>query len=172
MDALTKSQQDIVISNHKLIYKVLHKYNLDVEEFYGAAAVGLCKAAKTFKPELGYAFSTYAYKVMANEINKEFRSIDKHQKLNLISGEEVIHVSENGDEITLFETLSSDENIEDTTIDRITADVLLENFKQSDKDIFIRYALGESQVEIARDLGVSRANISRIIQKIRNKVER
>lgn len=56
MDALTKSQQDIVISNHKLIYKVLHKYNLDVEEFYGAAAVGLCKAVKTFNPELRYAF--------------------------------------------------------------------------------------------------------------------
>lgn len=66
---------------------------------------------------------------MANEINMEFRSIDKYQKLNPISEEEIVHISESGDELTLFETLSSNEDIEDTIVDRVTAEALLKNFK-------------------------------------------
>ncbi len=66
-DALSKDQQDLVSDNHNLIYSYANKMNLDINEYYDLLAIGLCKAAKMYDPNRGYAFSTYAYFVMRNE---------------------------------------------------------------------------------------------------------
>jgi RNA polymerase sigma factor (sigma-70 family) len=69
---LTPEQQKLVEDNHSLIYQFLHKLNLDIEEFYGIAAIGLCKAALSYKESWKIKFSTHAYYVMNAEIKNEF----------------------------------------------------------------------------------------------------
>ena len=61
---LTEEQRKFVEDNHNLIYSFAKKNGLDLEEYYGILAIGLCKAALSFDPDRGFLFSTYAYKSM------------------------------------------------------------------------------------------------------------
>ena len=44
---------------------------VDIDDIRQLALFGLYKASQNYKEELGFAFSTYAYRVMQNEILKE-----------------------------------------------------------------------------------------------------
>lgn len=46
---ITEAEKKLVEQNHNLIYAFLQKYHLTIEDYYGLAAIGLCKAAMTFK---------------------------------------------------------------------------------------------------------------------------
>lgn len=70
--ALTPEQQKLVEDNHNLIYHILRKMNLSDDEFYGIAAIGLCKAAMSYGKSNKVVFSTYAHHVMHAEIKNEF----------------------------------------------------------------------------------------------------
>lgn len=48
---MNDEQRKLVENNHNLIYAILHKYNLPIDEYYDVAAIGLCKAAITFDAE-------------------------------------------------------------------------------------------------------------------------
>lgn len=69
---LTLEQQTLVEKNHNLIYAILHKYKLPVDDYYGVAAIGLCNAALAYDPGKG-KFSTFACRVMINELFGEIR---------------------------------------------------------------------------------------------------
>ena len=45
---MTEEQRKLVEDNHNLIYSFLQKYHLTIDEYYGLAAIGLCKAGKTY----------------------------------------------------------------------------------------------------------------------------
>lgn len=57
-----------IIENHNLIYSYAIKHHLDIEEYYGILAIGLVKAVERFDDSYGTNFSTFAYKVMKNEV--------------------------------------------------------------------------------------------------------
>lgn len=68
---LNKEQQKLVSDNHDLIYRFLNVRRLSmdaVEDWYGAAAVGLCKAAYIYDSKSGCDFETLAYIAMNNEL--------------------------------------------------------------------------------------------------------
>ncbi len=69
--ALTPEQQKLVEDNHNLIYHILNKMNLDIEEYYGLAAIGLCQAARNYSNTKA-KFSTYACFIMRAVIHNEF----------------------------------------------------------------------------------------------------
>ena len=45
---MTDYQKQLVTDNHNLIYRFLQKEKLNMEDWYDLAAIGMCKAAKTF----------------------------------------------------------------------------------------------------------------------------
>lgn len=77
-------QVRLVEENHNLIYGFLRKHNLN-EDFYGDAAIGLCKAAMNYDSSTGASFSTYAYKCMFNECGIAIRSEKRQNSLKAIS---------------------------------------------------------------------------------------
>ena len=72
MFAIKNSYEKIVEENHNLIYAFLNKCHLPTNEYYDLAAIGLCKAAKTWDCDR-QKFSTYAYTCMFNEVMGEKR---------------------------------------------------------------------------------------------------
>lgn len=63
-------------SNLGLVHACCHRLSgrgIEYEELYSAGCLGLCKAAKGFKNELGHCFSTYAVPVILGEIRRLFR---------------------------------------------------------------------------------------------------
>lgn len=87
---MTDEQRQFAEDNHDLIYSFLHKYNLPLnamEDYYGLAAIGFCKAVITFDKEQGNTFSTYAYYCMLNQVRWDKRLVKN--KLQLTSYEDI-----------------------------------------------------------------------------------
>lgn len=68
--------------NHNLIYKFLRDRGLSVDEYYGSAAEGICKAAMIYDESKEIKFSVLAYKCMRNmclDLRKEKR---RHKRVS------------------------------------------------------------------------------------------
>ena len=63
---LTEEQKRMVEENHNLIYWYCHKYNLDIEEYYGLFAIELCRAVQLYDPTKS-KITTYIIKAFWNK---------------------------------------------------------------------------------------------------------
>ncbi len=82
MKQLNQTQQKLVEDNHNLIYSFMKKNKLSfdsVEDWYGACAEGLCKAALIFNSDKNIAFSTLAYVCMSNEMKSVLEKKSKEE---------------------------------------------------------------------------------------------
>ena len=75
-----------------LARKLAHKYVRyeEYDELIGVAFLALVKASKQFKPELGNAFSTYAYRAINNSILKHLSKKNKAHGTVQLSGEDIV----------------------------------------------------------------------------------
>ena len=74
---LTEAQRALAEQYHDLIYKVLHNHGWSVDVFYDVAAIGLCTAARLYRPERGTTFVSYAGNVIALTVMTEKRTYAK-----------------------------------------------------------------------------------------------
>lgn len=166
MEALSKKQQEFVEKNHNLIYKAINKYNLNIDDFYGIAAIGLCKAALTFDESKGFKFSTYAMTVIDNAIKQEFKRNEKERKVIIDSLETVILVGENGEELTLGDTIQSP-RFEDASNASVDINRLLKKLTVQELNVILRLLRGMKQSDIAVEIGVSRSRVHLIMKAIK-----
>ena len=70
--ALTPEQRQLAQSYHNIIHRFLHRNGLKmdaVEDWYGVAAIGLCKAAKVSSCNIIIPFPLLAYLYIENEVH-------------------------------------------------------------------------------------------------------
>lgn len=156
---LTPEQQKLVEQNHKLIYFVLHKNNWSVDKFYDVAAIGLCKAALTYEAKSGFEFSTYATRVISNQVLETMR----------------------------YESAKKRNRRKDISLDTIKEDYLQITCEDTERSILLREALnkinelpviqrwvakltvgGYTQTEIAEKLGISITKVGKTLEEVRN----
>ncbi|MNO78094.1 RNA polymerase sigma-E factor precursor [compost metagenome] len=72
----------LVEQNMRLVYYLAHefersfkKYGVDLEDIASMGFIGLIKASRTFKPEKGYQFATYASMCINNEFRMNLRKV-------------------------------------------------------------------------------------------------
>lgn len=85
--------------------------------------------------------------------------------------------NDGGDQIYLLDQLSNDKEDSVDLINKITIEQMLDNLSEKERDIIIkRYFKDKTQIELAEELGVSQAQISRIekgaLLRIRNKAKK
>jgi RNA polymerase sigma factor (sigma-70 family) len=107
---MNTDEEKLILDNMNLAYDIAWKYNkkfnniIPLDELQSLSFLGLTKAAKTFKKELGNNFSTYAYSCITNEILYYYR-----QNINHINN---LSLSEpNNDELTLEDMIASNEDV-------------------------------------------------------------
>ena len=156
--------QKLIEENHKLIYFFLRKHNLDVDEFYGDAAIGLCKAAMEYDESLGYTFSSFAYKCIFNEVGYELRKRKKF-KTNVftVSYESLI----NGEDNIRLEDVLTDGYIAGDAAES-SAFVMWFIGQLSERDLEVLYwrLQGATMREIAETIGFSRQTVVNSIKKM------
>ncbi len=172
--------EELIIENENLIYHTLKKlkmYHL-LDEYYDVGMIGLVKASKNYTEEKG-KFSTYAVACISNEIKQEFRK----QSAGKRKGETISLSKKIYDDITLEETISSEECIEDELIRKEQFEImykLLNDLEDSERELIKKYyGVGEArmtQEEIAKFNKVSQAEVSRkinsIIKKLKEKAQK
>lgn len=161
--------EEIFYNNIKLAYKIANKYFInhknEYEDIKQVALIGLWKAVLTFKNT--NAFSTYAYRVIANEINLFLRKNKKHN--NTYSLQSIVI-----DNIEYQDLLEDDydftiEYEEESEIQyrRKTLEEVKGLMKETDRKIIELLLQGYKQTEIARILNITQPTVCRVKDKIR-----
>ena len=129
-----------------------------------------------YDPSKNISISTYAYTAFSNlnMLQERKKSVKFHRAI--ISLDDVVRVSNGEDEVTLGDAIK-DCNL--TPLEKIEQDELnafLEEKLEEDQTLYKFYVEGKGQYEIAEEMGVSQAQVSRRIKsklkKIRHEGEK
>lgn len=159
LNRLNDRQRQLVADNHNLIYKFLSLRNLDVndiEDWYGVAATGLCKAGIIFDSTRGVRFSSLAFICMENEVRREFRRIYKHEIPDVISLECTV-IGTN--DITLGELIPDSTDYEEMVDFNDAMCRALDEMSDKGRDIVNKIIAGAEKTEVARLFGISRTAV-------------
>ncbi|MDD3853764.1 MAG: sigma-70 family RNA polymerase sigma factor, partial [Syntrophomonadaceae bacterium] len=148
----------------------------DMEDLISIGTIGLIKAIKTFNDERGVRLATYAARCVENEVLMYLRNIKKLKQE--VSIYEPIGYDKEGNEISLIDVLTTDNEIVEIVEARIQEEKIRENMgvlsRREQQVIEMRYGLfsglKETQREIARKLGISRSYVSRIEKRALKKL--
>ena len=163
----------LVERNLRLVAHIVKKYSYpgkDVDDLISIGTVGLIKAIDSFDTSKGIRLATYAARCIENEILMLIRN-NKKTKGDVYL-QDPIGTDKDGNEITLIDVLSSDEDsifkiVENKMQIKNLYDKI--NFVLKDREkiiIQMRYGVPNgsplTQREIALILGISRSYVSRI----------
>ena len=179
-----KNAKDILVEgNLKLVLSILRKYqnkcdNLD--DLFQIGVVGLIKAINNFDLSFGVKFSTYAVLMIEGEIKRYIRDNSsirisrsiKELSYQIISYRENEPIyNDNGDAIYLIDQIE-DKNINDLD-NLLSLREALSKIKDRERIILLsRYIDGMSQSEIAENLNISKAQVSRIENSALNSIKK
>lgn len=166
---MTEQQQKIVEDNHNLIYSFLQKYHLPIEDWYGLAAIGLCKAAMTFKEDVS-SFSTYAYRCMFTAVFSEKRKETQTGTIpeGLIFYYQAEFDTDNdGGGLSFLENIPSKDDVEGDALANVIFEEFDSTLKPRDRTIFKMFREGYKQKEISLAVGCSQAQVSRVGKKLK-----
>ena len=180
---MTKEEAEkIAEGNLGLVYNLANKFAYgrnDHDEIVGVAYMGYVKAINGFDARKGVKFVTFAFRCITNEIlfyiRNEHKETEKLVPMNLL-----ISTDKNGNELELEDVLSDDEqNIEEEFAMQDTLRIMMsviDTYLTPEEQKIIKERFGiqciqKTQSQIAEELDMSQANISKkeknIIQKIK-----
>ena len=173
----------LVERNLRLVAHIVKKYSYpgkDVDDLISIGTVGLIKAIDSFDISKGTRLATYAARCIENEILMLIRNNKKTK--GEVYLQDPIGTDKEGNEISLMDVLSSDE---DSIIEIVENKIQIKklynkiNLALMDREkiiIQMRYGLLDgnprTQREIALILGISRSYVSRIEKRALKKLNR
>lgn len=169
---LTAEQQKLVEQNQKLIFWSLKRFGFSIDEYYGAAAVGLCKAAMHWDSTKS-AFSSFASAVIRNEILMEKRTENKLPQ-NPTSLDALVPFSDDdSSETDLYGQIAAPDLFEPAE-DHQDIKKAIAEAKAYMSDIQFQalgmYAQGAKQREIAKHLGITQSYVARVLKSSTAKI--
>lgn len=180
-DMLAKSI--LVERNLRLVAHIVKKYSYpgkEVDDLISIGTVGLIKAIDSFDASKGTRLATYAAKCIENEILMLIRNNKKTKSEVYL--QDPIGIDKEGNEISLMDVLSSDE---DSIIEIVESKIQTKKLyskintclSEREKSVVqMRYGLLEAkpktQREIAKILGISRSYVSRIEKRALKKLNK
>ena len=163
--------EQIMRDNKGLMYKQLHKFNLAYnEDAISYAMEALWNAAKTFNPNAGIKFSTYASTCIYNGIMMYFRVSE--EKLDVTSYDEV-----NEDGLSLLDSLADIPVCDQKRIEQIydlmykVADTMTRESQVKLVYAWIDSNFEAKQRELAAQFDVTQAAVSRTLGIYKNKLK-
>ena len=177
----TAAREKLISHNLRLVAHVVKKYQgaYENEDLISVGTIGLIKAIDTFKEGQGSQLATYTARCVENEILMLLRANKKYK--TTVSLSDVIGADKDGNELTLIDLLSDDENV----LNKVEKTVQSGKFRRFLKDnlnereyriLYLRYGLGGgaalAQREVAALLKISRSYVSRIEKKSIQKLKK
>ena len=161
---MTTDEETLIVNNlglaYEIAWKFYRKFNgiYELDELQSVAFLGLTKAASTFKKDLGFEFSTYAYNCIQNQIRQYYRDNKKHLEVSYLYEE----INDNG--VTLEDITASEyDMLEQINKDEHYSKLYKEIDKLKDRyKSIMQYRLqGLTMLEISKILNISQPQVSR-----------
>lgn len=162
--------------------KQFNNCGLSFDELVSIGYVGYAKALKKFDTKQNTKFATFAIHCIKNEILFNLRKEKKHF-INDISFNFILSQDKNGNNLELEETIAKEDDgkkaLEELVVENDNKEILMKCIKElTEKEQYIlihRYGLNNcsrlTQREIAEQIGMSQANISKIEKNLLKKLE-
>lgn len=180
-----EEKEQLAEENSSLVFYVVKMFQgsgVSYDELVSVAMVGYAKALNTYDAKRNIKFSTYAINCIKNEVLFFLRKEKRHIK-NSVSLSSVLSTDKNGNNLLLEETVSN-YDLQDPSVEEkvITADdieklrKIVEELPEKERYI-ITYRFGldggiiKTQREIADDIGMSQANVSKIEKNTLDKIK-
>lgn len=161
---MTPQQEKLVVDNYNLMYFYLHKFGYSIDEYIDVAMIGLCKAALTYDPDKGAAFSTWALLqinfAVLQERRKEARRLENNAGTTSLDAP-----STPGDEAELKNIIPG----EPTDFSGPEAWEFLKTLSADEREIVEGALTRRRQADTAARLGMNQVAVSRTLQRIREK---
>lgn len=176
-----EARDELIEHNLRLVAHIVKKYTAqgETDDLISIGTIGLIKAINTYNPQKSAHLATYASRCIENEILMYLRAGKKRK--NETSLQEPVGVDREGNEISLFDILKSDDrNISDTVELNINSEELYRKINNclSVRErlvVIMRYGLSNesplTQKEVAKRLEISRSYVSRIEKKALEKLK-
>ena len=160
----------LINQNIGLIWGIVKKFigkGYETEDLYQIACMGFIKAIKRFDTSYKVKLSTYAVPYILGEIKKFIRDdgIIKISRSVKELGFKVLmeSINEENNERKIFSEFDEQSKI----IDKITIEELVENLNVRDKKIIkLRFYGEKTQAQVAKIMGISQVQVSRIEKRI------
>lgn len=171
---MTSEQERLVLENMKLVPYIYHRQfpkselvRLYEEELISEGYVGLIKAVKSFRPDRGYHFSTFAGSCIRNQMLYHLRGLKKFgDKERLLSAP--ICQAPDGDMLRYEDVLIDGTDYAGTVSALLDAQNVI--LTKREQEILKLKSRGCRQKEIAEKLGITQSHVSRLLTKIKNKL--
>lgn len=162
------AKEQLVLANIGMVGIILKSLNLSTqdEDLYSVGIVGLVKAVNSFDAEKGFKFSTYATRVIRNEILMTLRK----KRVDVAFSLDDTANLENGEEVPYANMISSGERFENEVIAKVQYEEMLCKLSDRKRNIMILFFVhNKTQREISSIMGLSQPHISRIIKGVLRK---
>ena len=169
VESSTSAREQVILANQELVRYVIKSLGLNAfdEDLFQTGCIGLIKAVDSFDFEKNIKFSTYAAKVIRNEILMTLRK--KH--INAQSLDELFTID--GFETSLMDMISDNICMEDELISTMYLEQAFSKLNNNEKKIiYLHFIKGTKQHELAKMMGFTQSYISRMISEIIKKMRR
>lgn len=180
---MTEEQCKLVEDNYALTYYMLKRLGLSkspmFDDYQGAAALGLCKAVKTYDPSAGVKFGTYATTCIANECLMLKRQLYKANIKGFTVMSLDVPVSDDGDSKCYADLIDSgidiERDFEMSDLVRTAMWKLEDKYAQSHRpgscdklEVFRQACIRRiSQKDVAECFGITQSYVSRIVAAVK-----
>lgn len=176
-----EAKNQLIERNLRLVVYTAQKFentNVNIEDLISIGTIGLIKAVSSFDNSKNIKLATYASRCIENEILMHLRKVAKIKRE--VSLDEPLNTDAEGNELSILDILSGDENEVSKNIDKQDESnnlkQVLDGLPDKEKEImFMRYGLsGKSEMtqkEVADYFEISQSYISRIEKKILDKLK-
>lgn len=160
------AKEQMILTNYGIVFFVMRRLGIPAfdEDMFQIGSIGLLKAIDTFDASKG-CFSTYAFRLVRNELLTEFRKSKKSVNATF-SLDDNVDIG-NGESVSYAEMIPDGKDYEENVVNLMLAQQIFERLGSREKHIFTMFFIeNRTQSEISEALGISQSYISRIIKGI------
>ena len=143
-----------------------HKF-YDEAEFYSLGLYALTKAYAGYDASKGFAFATYAVMAIERLFNRYIRDQKAVKRTAAVVSLSTVVAGSDKSELTLSDMLEGPPG--DFT--RPYVEQFVGSLKESEREILSLRMTGKGQVEIAKRVGVTQPQVSKVLQRIGRKYQ-
>lgn len=191
------TKEEAWLATEKIVYDIINKYiGLEVnnsefmfDELLSISYVAFIKAFNKYDINKGIKFSTFLYRIVTNEILQSYRysedGVIKYGQRGIeISFNTPVKKDKDGNEITILETLSEENNSYDdlygnpedyyikSNDKKKLFEIINNELNDKEKKVIELRLQEKTQYEIADILGLSQSYISRYLKSIMKKINK
>ena len=162
---MQESREKLITENMKLVYYLVNRYYptyFHDEDLIQIGMVGLCLAADRWDSTKS-KFTTFASRVILNEIKKEFRH--RNRQINTVSLD-AMNVGEDCEDLSFYDVLPGD-----TDVDYDPMEEFAETLDQKDREVFEGLSSGSTSIDLASQMNVSQNRVNQRVRYIRKRWE-